>query len=175
MYLLPLLIFLSSSSPCLLLLSLPPTLPRPSPIMERIRGLGIDLNALTSEYLPVLVSLPLENSLFIREELFKSATTSGLATYGDTLVSRRDTIKNPLHHKLADDITSVLHCLPIFCFHGDPHCFHVASMEILIAANVDDQCIYTACLHDRQENPVCLSLCSAHNKLLVVESFDILR
>ena len=33
----------------------------------------------------------------------------------------------------------------------------------------------TGCLHDRQENPVCLSLCSTHYKLFTIESFDILR
>ena len=79
--------------------------------MERLRGLGIDLNAPTSEYLPVLVSLSLETQLSIREELFWSAVTSGLTTGGDVLVSRRDTRKNPLRHKLADDITSLLYCL----------------------------------------------------------------
>ena len=101
-----------------LFLSLPPFLlhslflvPVPSPTMERIRGLGIDLNALTSEFLPTLVSLPLDDLLSIREELFRSATMGGLAADGDSLVSRRDTRKNPLRHKLADDITSLLYCL----------------------------------------------------------------
>ena len=58
-----------------------------SSTMDRIRGLGIDLNAPTSEYLPVLVSQPLENLLSIRVELFRSASLSGLATDGDALVS----------------------------------------------------------------------------------------
>ena len=79
--------------------------------MERLREHGIDLNTPTSEYLHVLVSLSLETQLSIREELFKSAATSGLTTGGDVLVSRRDTRKNPLRHKLADDITSLLYCL----------------------------------------------------------------
>ena len=47
----------------------------------------------------------------IRVELFRSASLSGLATGGDALVSRRDTRKSPLRHKLADDITTLLHCL----------------------------------------------------------------
>ena len=95
--------------PLLLLrvLFLPALLPSSS-TMDRIRGVGIDLNAPTREYLPVLVSQPLEN---LRVELFRSASLSGLATDGDALVSRRDTRKSPLRHKLADDITTLLHCL----------------------------------------------------------------
>ena len=78
--------------------------------MEQIRELGVDLNAPASEYLPVLVSLPLQDSLSIRDDLFKSASALGLAAEGDVLVSRRDTRKHPLCHKLADDIIFLLHC-----------------------------------------------------------------
>ena len=78
--------------------------------MEQIRELGVDLNAPASEYLPVLVSLPLQDSLSIRDDLFKCASALGLAAEDDVLVSRRDTRKNPLCHKLADDIVLLLHC-----------------------------------------------------------------
>ena len=79
--------------------------------MDKIQELGIDCNAPTSEYQPVLASLPLHNLLSIRDELFLSAASRGLTAEGDVLVSRRDTRKNPLCHRLADDVIAVTVCL----------------------------------------------------------------
>ena len=85
--------------------------PVPRPAMERLRQLGINQNAPTSEFRPALISQPLDTLLSIRVELFSFATTSGLVTAEDTLVSRRETRLSPLRHKLADDIISLLLCL----------------------------------------------------------------
>ena len=79
--------------------------------MDRIQELGIDYNAPTSEYRPLLTSLPLHTLLSVREELFLSAVSRGLTADGDALVSRRDTRKNPLCHRLADDVISLIVCL----------------------------------------------------------------
>ena len=79
--------------------------------MDRFQDLGIDCNAPTSEYRPVLVSLPLHTLLSVREDLFSSAASHGLAADGDVLVSRRYTRKNPLCHRLADDVISLIVCL----------------------------------------------------------------
>ena len=79
--------------------------------MDRIHELDIDCNAPTSEYRPFLVSLPLHTLLSVREELFLSAASYGLTADGNVLVSRRDTRKNTLCHKLADDIISLIVCL----------------------------------------------------------------
>ena len=64
-----------------------------------------------SEYQPVLASLPLHNLFSIRDELFLSAASRGLTAEGDVLVSRRDTRKNPLCHRLADDVIALTVCL----------------------------------------------------------------
>lgn len=79
--------------------------------MDRLQELGIDYNAPTSEYLPVLSSFPIHSLLSLREELFQSATSRGQTTEGDILVSRRDTRRTSLSHKLAEDTIALMICL----------------------------------------------------------------
>ena len=67
-------------------------------------------NAPASESLPILLPLPLQTLLTLREELLRAATVQGLASTGDVLVSRRDSKKSPLSKKLSDDIISLLCC-----------------------------------------------------------------
>ena len=95
----------------LLLLLLAPLIRYSASTMDRIQEFGIDYNTPMSEYRPLLASLPLHTLLSIREELFLSAASHGLTADGDALVSRRDTRKNPLCHRLADDIIALIVCL----------------------------------------------------------------
>lgn len=79
--------------------------------MDTVRELGVDLNAPASESVATLSTLSLSQLLSLRDELFTEATSLGLTSDGDELVSRRDSKKKPLHVKLTEDISSLLLCL----------------------------------------------------------------
>ncbi len=78
--------------------------------MDKVRELGVDLNAPASESLPLLTSLPLHTLLSTREQVFTEICSLGLSGEGDVLVARRDTRLKPLSTKLAEDIISLLLC-----------------------------------------------------------------
>ena len=80
--------------------------------MENLRELGVDPSY---EFLLLLVFLPLHTMLSFREDIFKSVLAHGLASSGDTLLSRRDSRKKPLPTRLYNDIISFLICLKNQC------------------------------------------------------------
>ena len=79
--------------------------------MDRLQELGIDYNAPTSEYLPVLSSFPVHTLLSLKDELFQSAASRGQTTERYILVSRRDTRRTSLSLKLAEDTIALTICL----------------------------------------------------------------
>ena len=79
--------------------------------MDSIRELGVNLNAPSSESLPILTSLSISQLLSIRDDLFTETANQGLTYDGDTLVSRKGSGKKPLNLKLAEDIICLLSCI----------------------------------------------------------------
>ena len=80
-------------------------------VMDSVQALGVDLNAPASESAATLTTLSLSQLLTIRSDLFSEAANLGLTSEGDELVSRRDTRKNPLNKKFADDVIALMFCL----------------------------------------------------------------
>ena len=79
--------------------------------MEKFKNLNIDLVAPTSDAILTISSLPLDELLSLRKDLFDEASLKLLCTNGDVLVSRRDSHKQSLSSKLADDIISLVMCI----------------------------------------------------------------
>jgi len=79
--------------------------------MDSIRELAVNLNAPSSELLPILTSLSISQLLSIRDDLFTETANQGLTCDGDALVSRKDSRKKALKLKLAQDIICLLSCI----------------------------------------------------------------
>ena len=79
--------------------------------MDSIHELGVNLNAPSSESLPILTCLSISQLLSIRNDHFTETSNQGLTCDGDALVLRKDSRKKPLNLKLAEDIICLLSCI----------------------------------------------------------------
>ena len=79
--------------------------------MDKVRQLGVDLNAPVSESVVILSSCSISQLLSVRSALFDDTVAHGLTCEGDVLVSRRDSRKNSLNSKLIGDISILLSSL----------------------------------------------------------------
>ena len=79
--------------------------------MDKVRQLGVDLNAPVSESVVILSSCSISQLLSVRSALFEDSVAHGLTCEGDVLVSRRDSRKYSLISKLIDDISVLLSSL----------------------------------------------------------------